>query len=173
MTLPHRENWFLRHVAVIDAHYAGVPDRVGRPWSQHFERVALRMLFRFPQVSREALEAALYHDWLMAGGPGRAGLERAGLGTRAINLIDLVTPPPHNNHFRDMAAPTPEDTAVYFGYVQRIIDSGDIEAVHFKLADIRDTIDALHMLSDPDLKAQLTERYVPSVQMLATAAELR
>lgn len=171
MSLIPTEQWYHDYLAIVRDHFGDTPDRVGRLWYQHFERVALRILFRYPEASRDLIEAALFHDSLMAGGRGKDGLRALGLSERAIEIVDLTTPPPNHNYFRDSEPSTPEENQIYFDYVQRIIDSGDVESIHFKLADIRDTLDLLQISSDPALKGHMRERYLPSLKMLSDAVE--
>ncbi|MGQ7414285.1 hypothetical protein ACTGVV_12225, partial [Streptococcus suis] len=99
----------------------GVRDRIGRPWYQHFERVALRLIFRNPKASRAQIEAAIMHDALMAGGKGRGFLDSIGLEPEAIAIIALTTPPPHGNYFRDFEAITPADNAIYLDYIRGVV----------------------------------------------------
>lgn len=171
MSLIPTEQWYHDDLAIVREYFGDMPDRVGRLWYQHFERVALRILFRYPQAGRDLIEAALFHDSLMAGGRGKDGLRALGLSERAIEIVDRTTPPPDHNYFRDSERSTPEENQTYFNYIQRIIDSGDIDSIHFKLADIRDTLDLLQLSSDPNLKAQMHDRYLPSAKMLADAVE--
>lgn len=173
MSIIPQETWYHERLDEIRDHLEGQTDRVGRPWYQHFERVALRILFRYPEVRRDAIEAALYHDSLMAGGRGKQALRMLGLSERSIEIIERSTPPAYRNNFRDNGATTPEDTAVYLEYIQGIIDSGDLDVILFKMADIRDSMETLQLMSDPGLKDQLHTRYVPSFQMLEKAAEVK
>jgi len=48
-----------------------------------------------------------------------------------------------------------------------------MDPIQVKLADIRDTIDVLLISSDPILKGQLHNRYLPSLALLSDAAETR
>jgi hypothetical protein len=157
---------------LVRQEHGTTPDRIGRPWYQHFERVALRTIFRCPGVTQAQIEAALMHDALMAGGKGHDFLKEIGLLKEAIEIIELITPPPHGNYFRDFEAITAEDNAVYLDYISGVVRSGNQAAIHVKLADIRDTIDAFQAASSPVLKGQLYERYEPSMKLLAAAVEI-
>lgn len=172
MTLVPTDAWYHERLRLVREEHGDTPDRIGRPWYQHFERVALRTMFRCPDASRAQIEAALMHDALMAGGKGRGFLEGIGLLDEAIEIIELITPPPHGNYFRDFEAITAADNAVYLDYISGVVASGNTRAIHVKLADIRDTIDAFQASSSPVLKGQLRDRYRPSMDLLAAAVEV-
>lgn len=171
MSLIPTEAWYSDRLKLVEEEHRGVLDRIGRPWYQHFERVALRLIFRNPKASRAQIEAAIMHDALMAGGKGRGFLESIGLQPEAIAIIELTTPPPHGNYFRDFEAITPADNAIYLDYIRGVVASGNRAAIQVKLADIRDTIEAFEESSLPVLKGQLRDRYRPSAELLAAAVE--
>ncbi|MDQ8729053.1 hypothetical protein [Bradyrhizobium sp. LHD-71] len=171
MSLIPTEAWYRDRLKLVQEEHGATQDRIGRPWYQHFERVALRLMFRCPGASQAQIEAALMHDALMAGGKGRGFLEEIGLLDEAIEIIELITPPPHGNFFRDFEAITAADNAIYLAYIRGVVASGNKAAIHVKLADIRDTIEAFQAASSPVLKGQLRDRYQPSVDLLAVAVE--
>lgn len=172
MSLIPQHDWYAFRLEQIRESMDGTTDWIGRPWCQHFERVALRMIFRNATISRDAVEAALYHDALMEGGRGKDALRALGLSERCIEIVERTTPPAHRNNFRDTLPETPEDNLIYLDYIRKIISSGDMDAIHLKLADIRDTIDTLQQSDLPSLKTQLAQRYFPSMQLLSDAAEI-
>lgn len=172
MTLIPTEAWYHDRLKLVREEHGATPDRIGRPWYQHFERVALRTMFRCPGASQAQIEAALMHDALMAGGKGRGFLKEIGLLDEAIDIIELITPPPHGNYFRDFEAITTADNEIYLRYISGVAASGNKAAIHVKLADIRDTIDAFQAASSAVLKSQLNERYRPSMDVLAAAVEV-
>lgn len=171
MSLVPTASWYHDRLKLVQEEHGTTPDRIGRPWYQHFERVALRLIFRCPGATQAQIEAALMHDALMAGGKGKAFLHEIGLLEEAIDIIALITPPPHGNFFRDFEAITPADNAIYLDYIRGVVASGNSAAIHVKLADIRDTIDAFQASPVPVLKAQLRDRYQPSMELLAAAVE--
>jgi hypothetical protein len=160
------EEWHARICKLVVEEHGGTTDRLGRPWSGHFQRVAARLVFRRPSVGRAAVEAALMHDALMAGGRGEQGLLSAGLLPESIALIALVTPPPHANYFRDLKNVSPEENAIYLDYIRRIIATTNADAIYLKLADVSDTIDSLAEVHIPQLGQQLHDRYIPSRDLL-------
>ena len=93
MTVVPTDPWYGRLLAAVQAQQDGVVDRVGRPWAQHFERVALRTLFRNPAAPRAQLEAALLHDAFMDRGGGDAMLASLGVGAEATTMIRITNPP--------------------------------------------------------------------------------
>lgn len=166
MSLVPTEAWYRAVLAAVEAQQAGVLDRIGRPWAQHFERVALRTLFRNPRASRAQIEAALLHDAFMPRGGGEALLASLGVGEAATEIIRLTTPPPDADHFRDFEAVGPGECARYLDYARDLAGSGNRAAIEMKLADITDTIDACRAGATPVLVAQYRDRYEPSRRIL-------
>jgi (p)ppGpp synthase/HD superfamily hydrolase len=85
--------WYREIVAAVEAQQAGVVDRLGRPWAEHFQRVAMRLIFRSPTATRAQIEAALLHDVLMDRGGGTEILDRLAVGADARQMIRVTTPP--------------------------------------------------------------------------------
>ncbi len=169
MSVVPREDWFWTLVAAVDRQQAGIVDRIGRPWAQHFERVALRCLFRNPAASRAQLEAALLHDAFMDRGGGQAMLAELGVSDEAGALIRLTTPPPDADYYRDFEAIGPAECETYLAYARKLAASGRREAVEMKLADVTDTIDACRAGATPVLTGQWRDRYEPTRRILEAA----
>lgn len=162
---PEDERWQGLLVEIKTRH-AGATDLNGRPWAEHFRRVALRLCLRYPQPNRDQLEAALLHDALMAGGGGRARMEALGLSAAAMEIVRVTTPPPNADYYRDYRAVTAEDDAGYLDYIRGLVASGNIAGVEMKLADVCDTIDQMRVRRDPQIVHQVPNRYEPSRAML-------
>lgn len=161
--------WYRALLAAVHAQQAGVTDRLGRPWAQHFERVALRTLFRNPAAPRAQIEAALLHDAFMDRGGGGPMLAALDIGPQAIEMIRLTTPPPDADFYRDFESIGPAECARYLDYVRALAASGHRLAVEMKLADITDTIDACRTGATPVLIDQYRHRYEPSRRVLEAA----
>ena len=161
--------WYGRLLGAVQAQQDGVVDRVGRPWAQHFERVALRTLFRNPAAPRAQLEAALLHDAFMDRGGGEAMLASLGVGAEATTMIRVTTPPPDADYYRNFEAIGPAECARYLDYVRTLVASGHRLAIEMKLADISDTIDACRTGATPVLVDQFHSRYEPSRRILEGA----
>ncbi|MBS0244644.1 MAG: hypothetical protein JSS20_20940 [Proteobacteria bacterium] len=155
-----------RLIAEVNAYHAGATDLNGRPWAEHFRRVALRIRLRYPEPDRDQLEAALLHDALMARGGGRARMQALGLSERAMEIVRVTTPPPNADYYRDFRAVTAEDDAGYLAYVRGLVASGNVGAIEMKLADVCDTIDQMQVLRDPVIGLQVPNRYEPSRTIL-------
>ena len=162
---PEDERW-QRLVAEIDARHAGATDLTGRPWAEHFRRVALRLCLRYPDPDRDQLEAALLHDALMTGGGGRERMAALGLSEAAMEIVRVTTPPPNADYYRDYHAVTAEDDAGYLDYIRGLVASGNTAAIEMKLADVCDTIDQMRVARDPRIIAQVPNRYEPSRAIL-------
>ena len=148
--------WYADALATVREQQAGVTDYLGRPWADHFERVALRLVFRNPAATRQQIEAALLHDVFMDRGGGHALLRPLGVAPRGAEIFER-TPPP--------AA----EIATYLDYVRYLVASGDLQAAEMKLADINDTIDACRQGATPVLIDQFHHRYEPSRRLLEAA----
>lgn len=158
-----------RMIAELGARHAGAADLTGRPWAEHFRRVAVRLSLRYPVPDRDQLEAAMLHDALMAGGGGRERMQALGLSETAMEIVRVTTPPPNADFYRDFRAVTAEDDAGYLAYVRSLVDSGNVAAIEMKLADICDTIDQMRVQRDPVISRQVPNRYEPSRTILENA----
>ena len=161
--------WYGALLLAVARQQDGIMDKVGRPWAQHFERVALRVIFRNPQASRAQIEAALLHDALMARGGGQPMLDGLGIGTQAVEIIALTTPPPDADYYRVFEEIGLPECERYLRYVRRLVESGRRDAIEMKLADIQDTIDACRLGATPTLVFQYRHRYEPSRRLLEQA----
>ncbi len=169
MSVMPQHEWFWALVKAVERQQAGVVDRIGRPWAEHFERVALRCVFRNPDASRAQLEAALLHDAFMDRGGGRAMLAEFGLSDEAIEIIGLTTPPSTADYFRDFEAIGSNECELYLDYARKLASSGRRSAIEMKLADVTDTIDACRMGATPVLVGQWRDRYEPTRRILEAA----
>jgi len=169
MSLVPDAGWYRTLLAAVQAQQAGVEDRIGRPWAQHFERVALRTLFRNPGATRPQIEAALLHDAFMDRGGGAAILASLGVSPEAVAIIRITTPPPDADFYRDFERIGPAECEQYLAYVQGLAASGERAAIEMKLADITDTIDACRAGATPVLAGQFRHRYEPSRRLLEAA----
>ena len=173
MSLVPTDPWYARLLLAVAEQQAGVSDYVGRPWAQHFERVALRVLFRNPRATRPQLEAALLHDAYMDRGGGQAMLDGLGIGPDAAGMIALTTPPPDADFFRVFERIGPAECALYLDYIRGLVATGNRGAIEMKLADIQDTIDACRLGATDVLVDQFTHRYEPSRRLLEAALSPR
>lgn len=169
MSLVPDAPWYGALVRAVEQQQAGVVDRLGRPWAEHFQRVALRLIFRNPGATRAQIEAALLHDALMARGGGEAWLDGLGVGEEARAMIRITTPPPDADYYRVFEAIGPAENARYLDYVRGLAGSGHRGAIEMKLADVQDTIDACRTGATPVLVGQFHDRYEPSRLLLEAA----
>jgi (p)ppGpp synthase/HD superfamily hydrolase len=159
-------------VAHLAERHAGKTDLNGRPWQEHYRRVAIRVAMLNPRASRDQMEAALFHDALFTGGGGYAFMERMGLSAEAIRIVSASTPPADKDYFRDLRDMTPEQNALYQKYICALVATSDIPTIEFKLADIFDTLDQLTFCRDRGLKQQIHDQYLPARKMLEEGLRL-
>lgn len=169
MTLVPDAPWYRALLVAVQDQQRGVSDRVGRPWAQHFERVALRTLFRNPAAPRAQLEAALLHDAFMDRGGGGTMLASLDVCPEAVEMIRITTPPADADYYRDFEAIGPTECTRYLDYITTLAASGHHLAIQMKLADITDTIDACRTGATPILIDQYRTRYEPSRRILEAA----
>ena len=163
------EGWYTRALAAVQAQQDGVVDYLGRPWAEHFERVALRVIFRNPAATRHQIQAALLHDVFMERGGGRDLLRRLEVSDRVVEIIERTTPPPQADYFRKFELIGAAETAIYLDYVRALAAGGDREAVEMKLADMTDTIDACRQGATDLLMKEYHSRYELSRLLLEQA----
>ena len=173
MSLVPADPWYDALLDAVATQQAGVTDYVGRPWAQHFERVALRVVFRNPLASRAQIEAALLHDAFMDRGGGQPMLDSLGIGRDATEIIALTTPPPNADFYRVFEQIGPAECELYLDYVRGLATSGHRPAIEMKLADIQDTIDACRLGATDVLVDQFVNRYEPSRRILEAALSPR
>ena len=162
-------SWYTEALAAVRVQKAGVTHHLGRPWADHFERVALRLIFRNQVATRHQIQAALLHDVFMERGGGWDRLHRLGVSCRAVGIIERTTPPPDADYFRDLDLIGPAKTAIDLAYIWALAASGDREAVEMKSADIADTIDACRQGATDLLTKEYRTRYEPSCVLLDRA----
>jgi hypothetical protein len=169
MSLVPTHSWYLNILSAVEKQQAGITDRIGRPWAQHFERVTLRLIFRNPHATRAQIEAALLHDALMARGGGMEMLNSLGITEEAKQIIEVTTPPPNADYYRHFEEIGPIECALYLDYIRGLVASGNRAAIEMKLADITDTIDACRAGATDVLIDQYLNRYEPSRKLLEEA----
>lgn len=151
------EGWYIQTLGIVKLRHEGTQDRMGRPYYQHFERVADLLLQSAPEASRAQVQAALLHD---AFEPGRLQvsadeLRRAGIDDEAVQIIQRIT--------------LPTDGRSYLEYIADLAASGDIAAIQVKLADNADAIANHTADGSEESKRTLEHTYLPSRRMLLQA----
>lgn len=166
MFLEPQDKRYEQLVAELERRHAGKFDLNGRPWMEHYRRVAIRTAMLNPNACRDQLEAALFHDALFTGGGGVALMQALGLGSEAMRIVVASTPPPNKDYFRDLRNMTKEENQMYHDYIVRLCETNDINTIEFKLADISDTIDQLTYSNDLGIRRQLIDQYIPARDLL-------
>jgi hypothetical protein len=96
-------------------------------------------------------------------------LDALAIAPEAIEIIELTTPPPNADYYRDFSQIGPAECDLYLGYIRGLVASGHRPAIEMKLADIQDTIDACRLGQTDLLAGQFTNRYEPSRRLLEAA----
>jgi (p)ppGpp synthase/HD superfamily hydrolase len=117
--------------------HEGQTDKAGRPYIERCERVARNLMRRWPEASKDEIQAALLHD-VIEDGTDPALIETAsqlGISDRAMEIVRRLT--------RD-------GSLSYFDWIEQIARSGDEGAIRVKLADLEDNSDPAREHSDRD-----------------------
>jgi (p)ppGpp synthase/HD superfamily hydrolase len=144
-------------LAFVQIRHAGKFDPLGQPVSQHFVRVADRLVQLFPAATPAQIVAALLHDALEPGQGTIEDLHASGIDPRAIELIARIT--------------LPTDGRDYLTYISDLVATGDREAIEVKLADNLDALDIFPRIGTPEALDLVENRYKPSRKIMLTALE--
>jgi (p)ppGpp synthase/HD superfamily hydrolase len=156
------QDWYRAARDAVRARHAGKLDKLGRPYHDHFERVAARLRRLFPGATRAQIEAALLHDALEPGEADIASLCSVGVSEEAIRIIERIT--------------LPRDGRSYLDYIAELVSSGDRDAIEVKLADNLDATEFYSTRPTAEARALMQDQYDPSRRMLQDgliSAELR
>lgn len=154
MSLPADAGWYRAALALVEERHAGRIDLLGRPIVEHFERVAARLIDRFPDATPAQIQAALLHDAFEPGGYPREELARRGIHDDAIRMIRRIT--------------LPTDGRTYLQYAADLAATGDIEAVQVKLADNLDAIELFTTIGTAEALRRVEKQYLPSKAVLSS-----
>jgi (p)ppGpp synthase/HD superfamily hydrolase len=146
---------FANALAFVEARHAGAVDPLGQPVSQHFVRVADRLVQLFPAATPAQIVAALLHDALEPGQSTVEELQAHGIAPRAIELIERIT--------------LPTDGRDYLTYISDLVATGDREAIEVKLADNLDALDIFPRIGTQEALDLVENRYKPSRKIMETA----
>jgi (p)ppGpp synthase/HD superfamily hydrolase len=149
------EPWYVATLDLVKQRHNGKQDKMGRPYYQHFERVADRLLQGVPNATRAQTLAALLHDALEPGEMTLEELRGSGIDDEVIVLIQLIT--------------LPTDGRSYLQYIADLAATRNIAAIQVKLADNADAIANHEADGSPQAKQTLEETYLPSRKMMLQA----
>lgn len=150
------EAWFRDTLEFARTLHQGQVDKSGAPYWRHLERVAHRLIERFPDATKAQLQAALLHDAIEDAGVTADDLRTAGVEEEAIAAIQLVS--------RNL---NPEGS--YLDWIGRIAASGNVTAIRVKLADNLDNSDPARVAALPAGPRMVAEKYAPARAILERA----
>lgn len=146
------EPWYVETLDLVKRRHAGKQDKVGRPYYQHFERVADRLLQTVPDATRGQVQAALLHDALEPGEMSVAELQQNRIDPDAVRIIQRIT--------------LPTDGRDYLQYITDLAAAGDVQAIQVKLADNADAIANYTADGSEAAQTMLEQRFLPSRRIL-------
>lgn len=148
--------WFRDTLAFAKTLHHGQVDKAGAPYWMHLERVAHRLMERFPDATKAQIQAALLHDAIEDAGVTADDLRGAGIEEEAIAAIQLVS--------RNL---NPDGT--YLDWIGRIAASGNVTAIRVKLADNLDNSDPARVAALAAGPRMVAEKYAPARAILEQA----
>ncbi len=143
--------WFVQTLAFARAAHVGQVDKAGRPYVEHVERVARRLVQLFPDATREQVQAALLHD-VIEDTTTTLHDVRVLFGTHVAAIVAALTKPPGR---------------VYADYIADLVASGNVDALRVKLADNLENSDPNR--PHPNQGRMIRERYAPARALLELA----
>lgn len=149
-------SWYRETLELAKALHSGQVDKAGAPYWTHLERVARRLVERFPNATKGQVQAALLHDSIEDAGLTAEDLRALGIEEEAIGIIQLVS--------RNL---NPEGS--YLEWIERIAASGNIGAMRVKLADNLDNSDPVRVAAIALGPKLVAERYAPARAILEQA----
>jgi len=150
------EDWYLSCVQLVRERHGAEKDLLGRPYDQHFTRVAERLCRLCPGATPSQVQAALLHDAFEPDTRVDAEVLKAhGADQAALAIIRRVT--------------LPTDGRPYLDYIQALCASGDRAALEVKLADNLDAVESLEELGTAEARQMLAAQYLPSRRLLEQA----
>lgn len=148
--------WFRETLDYAKALHNGQVDKGGAPYWMHVERVARRLVERFPDATKAQVQAALLHDAIEDAGVTAVDLRTAGIDEEAISAIQLVS--------RNL-----DPAGTYLDWIERIAASGNVTALRVKLADNLDNSDPVRVSAIASGPRMVAERYAPARAILERA----
>ena len=86
-----REPWYMHTLAIAMRLHMGQVDRSGAPYWKHLQSGAFRLADRFPDATRDQIEAALLHDVLEDTRTEANQLRGHGVRPRVVEIVQAVT----------------------------------------------------------------------------------
>lgn len=138
-------------IALARLLHEGQTDKAGQPYAGHLARVAAHLVNRWPDATRDEIEAAWLHDSLEDTSATVASLQGAGVSLETIRIVRAVTRP----HGSD-----------YLDWIRELAQSGDVSVLRVKLADNADNSDPARVAALPGAEERVATRYAPARALL-------
>ena len=139
----------MKAIEIAGAVHKGQKDKAGLPYIFHPLRVSGKIAAR--GFSEDAQVAGILHDVLEDSNLISADvLLGEGIPESVIALLIIATR---------------GETETYAEYIQRIVDSNNMEAIALKMADILDNLDPVRVMSS-DIDDSLITRYTDALEKL-------
>ena len=149
-------DWFRDTLEFAKTLHHGQVDKAGAPYWMHLERVARRLMERFPDATKAQIQAALLHDAIEDAGVTTDDLRNAGVEEEAIAAIQLVS--------RNL-----DPDGSYLDWIGRIAASGNVTAIRVKLSDNLDNSDPARVAALAAGPRMVAEKYAPARAILERA----
>jgi len=154
------EDDYERALVLVKILFKDIKDKEGKPFVEHLMRVSEKVLNYNTKV------AGLLHDTI-EDIPNMTfdSLRELNFNDEIVNLVKIVT-----KKFNSKGLTKEEKKIKYHNEISNIINSGNIEAIKLKYADMSDNFDKKRMtLLDEDVKKRLIEKYENEIIRLESA----
>lgn len=138
-------------IALAARLHAGQTDKAGQPYVGHLARVAQRLAARWPNATRDEIEAAWLHDCLEDTEATEASLLAAGVSAETIRIVHAVTRPAGSD---------------YLAWIADLASAGDRSILRVKLSDNADNIDPARVAALHGAAERVASRYEPARRLL-------
>ncbi len=147
------EGWYGAALAIAMRLHKGQVDKAGRPYWLHLQSTSHKLVERWPDATRDQVEAALLHDVLEDTKKQPHHLRAEGVRPRVVQIVQALT--------RDPALP-------YLDWIRALAAAGDVDMLRVKLADNADNSDPCRAAA-PGQEERERTRYAPARAILEAA----
>lgn len=138
-------------IALASRLHDGQTDKAGQPYVDHLARVAQRLAARWPDATRDEIEAAWLHDSLEDTEATEESLLAAGVSAETVRIVRAVTRP-HGSE--------------YLAWIAELAAARDVSILRVKLSDNADNIDPARVAALPGAVERVASRYEPARRLL-------
>ena len=148
--------WYAATLAVAMRLHMGQVDKSGAPYWTHLDRTARKLMARWPDATRDQIEAALLHDTLEDVRRAEHHLRAENVRPRVLQIVQALTRP---------------KGADYLDWIRELAAAGDQDVLRVKWADNQDNSDPIRP-GFPGRAAMMEAKYTPALAIIEAALEM-